>query len=212
MKNIYLKVSVLLLSFIIWSCQNEETVSDKGYLRVNVDTFVSVITQETRVAADYNPKQIAVRILDSSNKVVRSVTDWTELSGVQLELEAGTYTINASSNGFDGSESGFDIPYYAGSAQVTIPKGKEVTANIICTLANVKVTVNFDATFVQAFQSAAALRAGMTVCVCTKMENIHLLHCSLLCNDDFKTVCTYKEGVGPLCVSGRRTEKLGTLN
>ena len=32
MKNIYLKVSVLLLSFIIWSCQNEETVSDKGYL------------------------------------------------------------------------------------------------------------------------------------------------------------------------------------
>ena len=80
---------------------------------------------------------------------MRSVTDWTELSGVQLELEAGTYTINASSNGFDGSESGFDIPYYAGSAQVTIPKGKEVTANIICTLANVKVTVNFDATFVQ---------------------------------------------------------------
>ena len=64
-----------------------------------MDTFVSVITQETRVAADYNPKQIAVRILDSSNKVVRSVTDWTELSGVQLELEAGTYTINASSNG-----------------------------------------------------------------------------------------------------------------
>ena len=113
MKNIYLKVSVLLLSFIIWSCQNEETVSDKGYLRVNVDTFVSVITQETRVAADYNPKQIAVRILDSSNKVVRSVTDWTELSGVQLELEAGTYTINASSNGFEGSESGFDIPYCA---------------------------------------------------------------------------------------------------
>ena len=160
MKNIYLKVSVLLLSFIIWSCQNEETVSDKGYLRVNVDTFVSVITQETRVAADYNPKQIAVRILDSSNKVVRSVTDWTELSGVQLELEAGTYTINASSNGFDGSESGFDIPYYAGSAQVTIPKGKEVTANIICTLANVKITVNFDATFVQAFQSAAATIAS----------------------------------------------------
>ena len=39
MKNIYLKVSVLLLSFIIWSCQNEETVSDKGYLRVNVDTL-----------------------------------------------------------------------------------------------------------------------------------------------------------------------------
>lgn len=160
MKNIYSIVSALLLSFIIWSCQEEETVSDKGYLRINVGTLVTVNTQDTRVAADYNPKQIAVRILDSSNKVVKSVADWTELSGVQLELEAGTYTINASSNGFDGSESGFDIPYYAGSAQVAVQKGKEVTADITCTLANVKVTVNFDATFVQAFQSAAATIAS----------------------------------------------------
>lgn len=101
MKKIYSILSILLLSFIVWSCQNEETVSDKGYLRVNVGTLVSVNPQNTRIAAGYNPKQIALEILDSSNKVVKSVADWTDLEGVQLELEAGTYTINASSNGFD---------------------------------------------------------------------------------------------------------------
>lgn len=160
MKKIYSILSILLLSFIVWSCQNEETVSDKGYLRVNVGTLVSVNPQNTRIAAGYNPKQIALEILDSSNKVVKSVADWTDLEGVQLELEAGTYTINASSNGFDGSESGIDIPYYAGSAQVAVQTGKEVTATVTCTLANVKVTVNFDESFVKAFQSAAATVAS----------------------------------------------------
>ena len=157
MKKIYSILSILLLSFIVWSCQNEETVSDKGYLRVNVGTLVSVNPQNTRIAAGYNPKQIALEILDSSNKVVKSVADWTDLEGVQLELEAGTYTINASSNGFDGSESGIDI---AGSAQVAVQTGKEVTATVTCTLANVKVTVNFDESFVKAFQSAAATVAS----------------------------------------------------
>ena len=121
---------------------------------------MSVNPQNTRIAAGYNPKQIALEILDSSNKVVKSVADWTDLEGVQLELEAGTYTINASSNGFDGSESGIDIPYYAGSAQVAVQTGKEVTATVTCTLANVKVTVNFDESFVKAFQSAAATVAS----------------------------------------------------
>ena len=55
-----------------------------------------------------------------------------------------------------GSESGFEIPYYAGSEQVTVETGKEVTANITCTLANVKVTVNYDQSFIDAFQSATA--------------------------------------------------------
>lgn len=160
MKSIYSIVSALLLSFILWSCQNEETVSNKGYLRIDVGTVVSTNTQNSRVSANYNPKQIALEIVDSSGKVVTSVEDWTSLSGIQLELEAGTYTINASSNGFDGSESGFDIPYYAGSTQVTITKGKEITANVTCTLANVKVTVNFDDTFVKAFQSAASTVAS----------------------------------------------------
>lgn len=152
MKNLYLFLITLLTLPALISCQQND-VDNIGYLRIEVGTNAYV---DTRIAADYNPKQIALQILDSKGGIVESTDDWETLSGQQIRLEAGTYTVKASSNGFDGSESGFDIPYYAGSQQITVQTGKEVTANITCTLANVKVTVNYDQSFIDAFQSATA--------------------------------------------------------
>ena len=152
MKNLYLFLITLLTLPALISCQQDD-VDNIGYLRIEVGTNAYV---DTRIAADYNPKQIALQILDSKGGIVESTDDWETLSGQQIRLEAGTYTVKASSNGFDGSESGFDIPYYAGSQQITVQTGKEVTANITCTLANVKVTVNYDQSFIDAFQSATA--------------------------------------------------------
>lgn len=153
MKKIYLFLFVILSTLSITSCQQDDLNDNIGYLRIEVGTNAYV---DTRIAADYNPKQIALQMLDSKGGIVESTDDWETLSGQQIRLEAGTYTVKASSNGFDGSESGFDIPYYAGSQQITVQTGKEVTANITCTLANVKVTVNYDQSFIDAFQSATA--------------------------------------------------------
>lgn len=150
MKNIYLSLIVLLVTLSIASCQKDDLEGNVGYLRVEVGTNSYV---STRIADEYNPKQIALQIINSKGEVVTSTDDWETLAGTQLRLPAGTYTLNASSNGFDGSESGYDIPYYAGSEQVTVQTGKEVTANIVCTLANVKVTVNYDESF-QQFKTA----------------------------------------------------------
>lgn len=153
MKKIYLFLFVILSTLSITSCQQDDLNDNIGYLRIEVGTNAYV---DTRIAADYNPKQIALQILDSKGGIVESTDDWETLSGQQIRLAAGTYTVKASSNGFDGSESGFDIPYYAGSQQITVQTGKEVTANITCTLANVKVTVNYDQSFIDAFQAATA--------------------------------------------------------
>lgn len=153
MKNLYLFLITLLTLPALISCQQDDLNDNIGYLRIEVGTNAYV---DTRIAADYNPKQIALQILDSKGGIVESTDDWETLSGQQIRLAAGTYTVKASSNGFDGSESGFDIPYYAGSQQITVQTGKEVTANITCTLANVKVTVNYDQSFIDAFQSATA--------------------------------------------------------
>ena len=142
-----------LASLLAISCQEDDLNGNTGYLRIHVGTNSYV---DTRIATDYNPKQIALQILNSAGGVVESIDDWETLAGEQLRLAPGSYTVRASSNGFDGSESGFDIPYYAGSQQVTIEAGKEVTANIVCTLANVKVMVNFDQSFIDAFQAASA--------------------------------------------------------
>lgn len=153
MKKIYLSLIALLTVMSITSCQQDDLDSNTGYLRIDVETNTYV---NTKIAEDYNPKQIALQIVDSKEEVVESTDDWETLEGKQFRLPAGIYTVKASSNGFDGSESGFEIPYYAGSEQVTVETGKEVTANITCTLANVKVTVNYDQSFIDAFQSATA--------------------------------------------------------
>lgn len=153
MKKIYLSLIALLTVMSITSCQQDDLDSNTGYLRIDVETNTYV---NTKIAEDYNPKQIALQIVNSKGEVVESTDDWETLEGKQFRLPAGIYTVKASSNGFDGSESGFEIPYYAGSEQVTVENGKEVTANITCTLANVKVTVNYDQSFIDAFQSATA--------------------------------------------------------
>ena len=151
MKKIYISLITLLAFLIVGSCQKDDLESNIGYLRIEVGTNSYV---STRIADEYNPKQIALQIVNSKGEVVTSTDDWETLAGTQLRLPAGVYTLNASSNGFDGSESGYDIPYYAGSQQVTVQTGKEVTAHIVCTLANVKVTVNYDESFKQ-FKTAS---------------------------------------------------------
>ncbi len=154
MKKIYY-FAILLSSLLAFSCQNEEELDAVGYLRMDVET-VGMTSPQTRIAADYNPKQLAVQIVNTSGQVVEETANYTEWEGRQLRLKPGNYTIKVASNGFDGSESGFDIPYYTGSTEVTITRGTEVTASVTCTLANVKVTVKYDETFKTAFKTAAA--------------------------------------------------------
>ena len=174
MKKIYLSLIALLTAIGITSCQQDDLDSNTGYLRIDVETNTYV---NTKIAEDYNPKQIALQIVNSKGEVVESTDDWETLEGKQFRLPAGIYTVKASSNGFDGSESGFEIPYYAGSKQVTVETGKEVTANITCTLANVKVTVNYDQSFIDAFQSATAT-------VASAMEGVNPLSFNM--GDDLK--------------------------
>lgn len=143
--------TLMACCLLVWmaACQSEEefTGSDTGYLRLQlgINTYA-----ETRA---YNPEQIGVQILSEDGSVVKETSDWQEWAGQQIALPAGNYTLKASSAGFDG-KSGFDKPYYAGSADITVEKGKEVNQKITCTLANVKVTVNFDATVKKYFKQA----------------------------------------------------------
>ncbi len=157
MKKIYSIFATLLLSLAIFSCQSEEKEvleDNAGYLRLELEAVQ--VTQTTKIIDNYNPKQLAVTIKNSLGTVVQSTDNHEDWSDLQMRLAPGKYTIEAKSYGFDGTESGFDIPYYTGSTTVTVSSGKETTASITCKLANVKVTVNYDKTFVDAFASAYA--------------------------------------------------------
>ena len=144
-----------MTSFVLYSCQQNDEFSSLGYLKINIGTneYVDV---NSRISEEYNPKQISVKIINEEGSVVKSFDDASSITE-NIALAPGKYTVNASSFGFDGSESGFEIPYYAGFSEVVVEKNKAVTANVECTLANVKVTVNYDDSFVKVFQSATSV-------------------------------------------------------
>lgn len=153
-RNWYTFIIICCLLITFSACQSEEELGSNaiGYLRLGLEVNTSSIT---RAEAAYNPKQLAVQIVNASGEVVKETTNFeTNWKGETIELPVGTYTVKASSAGFDGATSGFDKPYYAGSTQVTVKSEKSANATIECTLANVKVTVNFDQTFKDAFTGA----------------------------------------------------------
>lgn len=159
MKQLYNIIS-LLCAFLLVACQAEDDLTTKstGYLSLKIVANNSTTTK----AADeepYNPKQLAVQILNESGIVVEETDDYTEWENKKFELPVGKYTVKAASNGFDGLSAAWDKPYYAGSSDVTVVSGLDVTANVTCTLANVLVTVNFDTKFKEGFKSATIVVA-----------------------------------------------------
>ncbi len=157
-------LSALCIALIAIACSSDDDpTKDVGYLSIDAEV-VTLINPRTRaVPADYNPKQLAVRIVDKATGSVKYETDnYESWKGQTFRLEPGTYTVTASSNGFDGLSSGFDCPYYAGSKEVNILSKKETEITLTCTLANVKVTVNFSDSFKAAFTSAnVMISSGM---------------------------------------------------
>lgn len=159
MKTIYNILTLLCVLFLV-ACQAEDDLTTKstGYLSLKIVANNSTTTK----AADeepYNPKQLAVQILNESGIVIEETDDYTEWNNKKFELPVGKYTVKAASNGFDGLSAAWDKPYYAGSSDVTVVSGLDVTANVTCTLANVLVTVNFDTKFKEGFKSATIVVA-----------------------------------------------------
>lgn len=166
MKKIFSMFSLLCATLFVASCTNDIEVAEQGegYLKLKVETIVSTYTRAD-VPTGYNAKKLYVAVLDANGQVAKSgdgvsleTNDWNNSETLKgnIKLAEGTYTIVAHSANWDGSNSAFDAPYYAGSTSVTIKRKEANTASVTCTLANVKVTVNFDDNFNKYFESAKA--------------------------------------------------------
>lgn len=133
------------MSLFLFACQGDEEAlrENVGYLRVALEQSKDVNTK----AATYNPKQMHVVIKDAKGEIAKDLgEDHTKWETNEIALAPGEYTIEAESNGYD-SESGEDRAYYKGTEKVTIVKGETVKATVTCSLANVKVTVAFEQSF-----------------------------------------------------------------
>lgn len=156
MKRIY-TILLIASTLFFFACQQEENLAGgaTGYLRLTVNEDMST-NSRADVPQGYKPEQIAVQIVNEEGETVKETEDWKLWEKEQIELPVGTYTVKASSNGWDGKAVGFDVPYYTGSKKVTITANGEANETITCTLANVKVTVNFDAALLAKVRSVAA--------------------------------------------------------
>lgn len=162
MKKIQYLLSGMLLAVMSVSCsQDMDMDSDQGYLTLKINSLVSTHDPNgtrTAVPEGYDAKTLHVEIQNTEGTVVKSTDNFasdTEFQG-NIELLAGTYTIIAHSANWDGNGSGFGTPYYYGSSTVTVVPKSLVKGSVTCTQANVKLTVNYDQSFVNGFKSAKA--------------------------------------------------------
>lgn len=160
MKKIYSIFSVICLALFAVSCNNElqdeNQGGGKGYLKLDVTTLVSTNTRVADAPQGYDPKTLAVKITNSAGEVVKETQNLASDQEFQgnIILPPDTYTITASSAGWDGSNSGFGVPYYAGSTKATVKKNTLTQATLTLTQANVKVTVKYDSNFRTYFTQA----------------------------------------------------------
>lgn len=146
MKQINNILLIGIACVFFFACQRDElsTQENVGYLRVALEQSTEV---NTKADATYKPKQMRVVIKNSAGMTKFETNDHTaDLEGKELSLKQGEYTIEAVSYGWDGN-AGADCAYYTGKTTVTIEKGRTATANLVCSLANVKVTVAFEQAF-----------------------------------------------------------------
>ncbi len=136
----YLIISAL--SFLMLaSCSHEVEYLEargEGLLSFNIDFDLNaeLMTKSSEVSELI----FKVEIKDvSTGVIVKQFDDHRDLKDVKVSLRAGKYEVIATCG--EDTEAAFDAPYYKGSELIEVLVGKETTANIVCSLANVKVTI-----------------------------------------------------------------------
>ena len=161
MKKIFSIFPVLALMLAVASCtssMDELAQAEVGYLKLGIETNGTTMTRAS-APTGYNAKKLHVEVQNAEGTVVKSTDDFendTELNGQQITLAPGQYKVVAHSANWDGNGSGIDTPYYYGETTVTVKTKTLTTAKVTCTLANVKVTVNFSPEFQESFARAKA--------------------------------------------------------
>ncbi len=165
MKKIFSIIAILAVTLVAASCssENDELNAEVGYLKLGIETNG---TLKTRASAPngYDATQLYVEVKNAAGEVVYSTSDFDNdaqlQNGAYLTVTPGQYTVVAHSNNWDGNGSGFNTPYYYGETTATVKTKTVTTAKVTCTLANVKVTVNFSDEFKQSFARATATIAS----------------------------------------------------
>lgn len=129
----------LALLFLIACSEEDERLGNEGLLQLSLGFNSKTITVETK--ADTDTENCKVWIKNDAGDIIRKYEKATDIPA-QLWLITGTYTVEASTGTPKTAE--FDKAYYKGESEITIQANKTVKKEIVCRLAQSKVSVVYD--------------------------------------------------------------------
>ncbi len=155
-KNLFLCGATVLL---LVSCANEENQVDSGYGSINVKVsadyqVVPVTRSTTKITETTNPdvSEFALKLVSADGSFSRAWDSLADFDPAE-KIPVGTYTMSAYYGNLE--EEGFDKPYYLGQSDVAVRYRENTPVEILCTLANVKVTVEYSDAFKKYFADYA---------------------------------------------------------
>lgn len=142
------RLTVALAVISLAAC-NEAVLVGDGYGSIGVSLDWDTVLQTKADAAVElgDDTQVTISVLDEDRNVVVEPTTYAyaALKEAKFEVPVGVYTVTASTG--SNHQAAWGSPFYYGEDEVTVYAERDNAAEIVCTLANVKVTVSFDEGF-----------------------------------------------------------------
>ena len=125
---------MIIAAAVLCGCKKARPEGGIGTLQLKASASGDYITKSTN--SDIREFVITIdRPADGWQRVYPRYADMPQ----NVELSSGNYTVTASS--VDRMDAAWDQPIYQGSASFTIAAGQMTPVSLVCTLANMKVTV-----------------------------------------------------------------------
>lgn len=144
---------------LLVSCANEENQADSGYGSINVEVSadyqaipVTRSTSQTTETTNPDVSEFALKLVSADGSFSRAWDSLADFDPAE-KIPVGTYTMSAYYGNLE--EEGFDKPYYLGQSDVAVRYRENTPVEILCTLANVKVTVEYSDAFKKYFADYA---------------------------------------------------------
>lgn len=143
------KCALIIASVFVTSCSSgrDDSLSDDVMGQVNLSLVAdgSIIKNNTKAAEPtLTPDMFKIRIENHEGETLKSWDSFKDLPA-PIKINAGSYRFVASYG--EKTLPVWDTPYYEGSNEFLIEANENKNISINCTLAAVKVQLNFDATF-----------------------------------------------------------------
>lgn len=147
--------SILGLSLsLLASCSQDKGDPQLGNgnfkLSIETDNEVIPVLRNTQVASGVNPsaEDFAITLTNEDGSYTKS---WSTINNIPSDAtyDVGNYTISASYGSLE--EEGFDTPHYKGETKFTIRDQETTAVDVTCTLAHVKVSLQYTEAFTKYF-------------------------------------------------------------